>query len=232
MYFRPLDVTSQKIAKNMLERGLVSNKKIFSLSGARGLGKSVVVSQVMADLKESEFIWFYGKCTPITQLTPGGLIQDILLNLFNLPNFCLNSLKFKKDATRFFQNEFPYLSYSEVLDFLNFLYPAKFGVFEDLMINKNKTFDFLNKIFDNIVYNSKFVFVIDNFDNIDGFSYEFLNSFIRKDNVWDNLKLLLIYNEAKPAKGFFNFQDATKSVVIVAHGQGGGVFFERAGWEV
>lgn len=210
----PAKFVSQKIAKNMLERGLVSNKKIFSLSGARGLGKSVVVSQVMADLKESEFIWFYGKCTPITQLTPGGLIQDILLNLFNLPNFCLNSLKFKKDATRFFQNEFPYLSYSEVLDFLNFLYPAKFGVFEDLMINKNKTFDFLNKIFDNIVYNSKFVFVIDNFDNIDGFSYEFLNSFIRKDNVWDNLKLLLIYNEAKPAKGFFNFQDATKSVYL------------------
>ena len=27
-------------------------------------------------------------------------------------------------------------------------------------------------------------------------------------------------------------EDATKSVVIVAHGQGGGVFFERAGWEV
>lgn len=210
----PAKFVSQKIAKSMLERGILSGKKIFSLSGARGIGKSVVVSQIMADLQNDGFFWFYGKCTPITQLTCGGLIQDILFNIFNLPNFCINSIKFKKDATRFFQNEFPYLSMNEVYDFLNFLYPARFGTFEDLLKNKEKTFKLLNKIFDNIIQNNKFIFVIDNFDNIDGFSYEFLNTYIRKDNVWNSLKILLIYNEIKPVKGYFNTKEPEKTTYL------------------
>lgn len=210
----PAKFVSQKIAKSMLERGLLSNKKIFSLSGPRGIGKSVVVAQIISELAENKFIWLYGKCTPITQLTPGGLIQDILFNIFNLPNFCINSLKFKKDATKFFQNEFPYLSNSEVYDFLNFLYPAQFGTFEDLLINKTKTYSLLNKIFDNIIAANKFIFVIDNFDNVDGFSYEFLYHFIKKENVWSNLKLLLVYEEAKPAKGYFNFSEADKNTYL------------------
>lgn len=210
----PAKFVSQKTAKSMLERGLLSNKKIFSLSGARGIGKSIVTAQIIQELADSKFIWLYGKCTPITQLTPGGLMQDILLNLFNLPNFCINSLKFKKDATTFFKNEFPYLSDEEVFDFLNFLYPAQFGTFEDLLLNKSKTYSLLNKIFDNIISENKFVFVIDNFDNIDGFSYEFLHNFVKKDNVWDKLKLLLVYNEAKPAKGYFNFTEADKNTYL------------------
>lgn len=207
----PAKFVSQKVAVNMLERGILSDKRIFSVSGARGIGKSVVISKVMADLKQKQFVWLYGKCTPITQLTPGGLIQDILFNLFNLPNFCINSLKFKKDATQFFQNEFPYLSNEEVLEFLNFLYPTQFGTFEDLFVNKIKTYDFLNKIFENIIYGGKFVIVIDNFDNIDGFSYEFITEFLKKDNINSNLKLLLVYNEPKPAKGYFDFKGFDKN---------------------
>lgn len=201
----PAKFVSQEAAKNTLVKGILNHsKKILSLSGDRGIGKSVVLSHVMNALKEKHYVWFYGKCTPITQLTPGGLIQDMMLNLFNLPNFCLNSLKFKKDATKFFQNEFPYLNHAEVYDFLNFLYPAQMGTFEDLLINKTKTFDLLNKIFDKIIAYSKFVIVVDNFENIDGFSYEFLSEFIKKENIWHELNLLLLYNEPKPAKGYFN----------------------------
>lgn len=210
----PAKFVSQELAKSFLERGILSNKKIFSLSGARGVGKSVVVSQIISDLKDKNLGWLYGKCTPITQLTPGGLIQDVLFNIFNLPNFCLNSLKFKKDATSFFQNEFPYLSNPEVFDFLNFLYPSQFGTFEDLPVNKSKTFHILSKIFDNIITGSQFVLIIDNFDYVDGFSYEFLNTFIKENRALDNLKLLLIYNEAKPAKGYFNFTDIDKNTYL------------------
>ena len=51
----------------------------------------------------------------------------------------------------------------------------------------------------------KFIIIIDNFDFIDGFSYEFLSHFIKKENVWKNLKLVLLYSEAKPSKGYFYF---------------------------
>ena len=154
-------VVDQNLAKSLLEKAILSSdKKIISLSGSRGVGKSYVLAQTIQSLQNNDFIWFYGKCTPITQLTPGGYLQDVLFNLFNLPNFCINSLKFKKDATKLFQNKFPYLNNKEISDFLNFLYPSEFGSFEDLQENKTRSFNLLNKIFDKIIMYSKFVFVI------------------------------------------------------------------------
>ena len=77
----------------------------------------------MKDLKNIS--WIYGKCTPITQLTPAGLIQDMLLNTLKLPNFCVNDAQFKKDALNFFKNEFAELNDRELHNLLNFLYPDK-----------------------------------------------------------------------------------------------------------
>ena len=202
----PANLVSQQSAKNILVKGILSyDKKIFSLSGEKGIGKTVVLKAVMHDLKERNYSFLYGKCTPITQITPGGLIQDMLLNIFNLPNFCLSNLQFKKDASKFLKNEFPELNNNEIFDLINFLYPSKEGKFEDILTCKHTTFGFLNKVFDRITSNEKFLIVIDNFDFIDGFSYEFISRYIVKDNVWSNLKFLLIYNEAKPAKGYFYF---------------------------
>lgn len=196
------NLISQMSAKNILVRGILSkDKKIFSLSGEKGVGKSLVLKTIMQELKG--FSLLYGKCTPITQLTSGGLIQDILLNIFNLPNFCLSDVRFKKDAFKFFKNEFTELENFEITELINFLYPEKEGTFEEIFSNKNKTFSLLFKIFDTITSNGKFVIAVDNFDFIDGFSYEFLSRYIK--NIWSNLKLLLIYNEPKPAKGYFYF---------------------------
>ena len=204
----PTNLVSQQSAKNIIVKGILSkDKKIFSLSGEKGIGKTVVLKAIMQELSNKNFSWMYGKCTPITQLTPGGLIQDILLNLFNLPNFCLNNLQFKKDASKFFKNEFPNLSNSEVFDIINFLYPHKDGTFEEIVERKNCTFDFLNKVFDKITSENNFIFVVDNFDFIDGFSYEFLSHYIQKNRIWNDLKLLLVYNEPKPAKGYFYFPE-------------------------
>ncbi len=207
----PANLVSQQSARNILIKGILSkDKKILSLSGEKGSGKSLVLKAIMQSLQEKNISWLYGKCTPLTQITPGGLVQDILLNVFNLPNFCINNLDFKKNASQYFKNEFPMLSNNEVFDLLNFLYPIKEGTFENIVAAKNKTFEFLNKIFDKMTSLNKFVFVIDNFDFIDGFSYEFISKYIKKENIWPNLKLLLIYNEPKPSKGYFYFPENNK----------------------
>ena len=197
---------TQADAETLLGKAiLLEDKKIISLSGIRGVGKSYVLSRVIKNLQGEQFVWLYGKCSPITQFTSGGLIQDILFNLYDLPNFCINSPKFKKDAAKLFRNKFPYLNNEEIDDFLNFLYPVNFGMFEEISARKTKTFNLLNKIFDNIVLYSKFIIVADNFDDVDGLSYEFLHSYIKKESVYKDLKLLLIYSGVKPSKGYFNF---------------------------
>ena len=206
--FATQNLVAQQSAKNILVKNILSDdKKIFSLSGPKGTGKTLVISHIINELKEKNYVWFYGSCTPITQLTPGGLLQDIILNLFNLPNFCINNNKFRKDATKYFQNEFPYLEPQEVGDLLNFLYPTKNGTFETMLAGKTRHFELLTKIFEKIIQYSRFVIVVNNFEYIDGYSYEFLNNFIKKDNVFGDLKLLIVYNEHKPAKGFFYFPE-------------------------
>ena len=133
---------TQADAETLLGKAILSeDKKIISLSGIRGVGKSYVLSRVIKNLQGEQFVWLYGKCSPITQFTSGGLIQDILFNLYDLPNFCINSPKFKKDAAKLFRNKFPYLNNEEIDDFLNFLYPVNFGMFEEISARKTKTFN-------------------------------------------------------------------------------------------
>jgi len=205
----------QTAAKNIIEKGILSeDKKIFSISGSKGIGKTVVFKSIVNDMKNEQLSWIYGKCTSVTQLTSGGLIQDILLNLFNLPNFCINNARFKKDASKFFKNEFKELSEDEIFDLINFLYPSNEGIFENIVSSKINTFSLLNKVFDKIIALNKFVIVIDNFSFIDGFSYEFLYNFIQKENVWENLKLLLMNNEYRPSKGYFYYPNCEDDVYL------------------
>lgn len=122
----PANLISQESAKNVLIKGILSRrqKNQCSLSGEKGIGKTIVLKSVMQALMDKHYSWLYGKCTPITQLTSGGLIQDILLNLFNLPNICINNMQFKKEASKFFRTEFPDLTNNEVFYHLKLFIPA------------------------------------------------------------------------------------------------------------
>lgn len=194
-------------AIEILQDGLKSkDKKIFSITGEKGLGKSSILKNAVNILGKDKYEWCIGKCTQLTQLTPGGVVQDMLLNLFKLPNYYVNDEELQKEAIRFFSNEFRFLNQTEISDFLNFLYNSKDGNYEDIIINKKRTFDILNKIFDAFCDTGKFIFVIDNLDFIDGFSIEFLTNFMRRDYNWKNLKFIAIYNEHKPVSSFFGIE--------------------------
>lgn len=182
------------------------DQKIFSITGPKGCGKSTLLKSVMNNLAQNNLQWCIGKCTQLTQLTPGGVVQDMLLNLFKLPNYYINNEELKKDAQDFFTNEFRFLTPNEISDFLNFLYNSKDGNYEDIIINKKKTFEILIKIFDAFCRTGRFIFVVDNFDFIDGFSIEFLTNFMKQNNNWKNLKFIVIYKDHKPVSSFFGIE--------------------------
>lgn len=202
------ELHSQQKAKEILTGGLISpDKKIISLSGPKGVGKSIVLKSVMHELKEESITWLFGECTAITQLSPFGLIQDILLTFFNVTNFCADSLKLKKDSQKFFQSEFPTLTNDEIFNLLNLIYPTNTDYFENILQNKDKTFVFLRKVFKTIIENTSTVFVIENFDFIDGLSYEFLHGLLDSEFLSKSFKILLTYNEIRPARGYLYSAD-------------------------
>ena len=188
------------------------NKKIISLTGEKGCGKTSVLYSVLKNIDDKNVC--FGKCTPLTQLTPGGVVQDMLLNLFSLPNFGIDNPTLKKNANEFFSKEFKFLQPPEIADLINFIYNFNDGHYEDIIINKKRTYSVLNKIFNVFISSGKFIFVIDNFDFIDGFSAEFWTNFIRNDKNWNNLKFIAVYNEPKPVCGFFGFADKNPNSYI------------------
>lgn len=199
---------SQQKAKELIIEGIVNPQiKIISLSGQKGIGKSVVLKSAINDFQGHNVTWLLGECTAISQLSPCGLIQDILLTFFNVANFCSDNLKLKKDSQKFFQHEFPTLNNEEIFSLLNFLYPSNLDYFENILKNKEKTFTFLEKVFKTIIENNKTVIIIDNFDLIDGLSYEFLHNLLSKDFSIKNLKILLTYNDLRPARGYLYDQN-------------------------
>lgn len=181
------------------------NKKVISVTGEKGCGKTSVLYSAIKQVSDKNIC--LGKCTQLTQLTPGGVVQDMLLNLFSLPNFGVNNPELKKNAQEFFSKEFKFLEPPEVLDLINFIYSFTDGNYEDIIINKKRTYSILNKIFEAFISSGRFIFVVDNFDLIDGFSAEFLTNLIRKDKNWNNLKFIAIYNDPKPICGFFGLDD-------------------------
>lgn len=205
--FSPTLVNANQAADILIDGIHSSDKKMFSIAGDKGIGKTFLLRKVVKALEEEKLHWCIGKCTPLTQVTPGGVIQDMLLNLFQLPNYCINNDELQRDASKFFSNEFSFLNDKEISDFINFLYNFKDGDYEDIIINKHRTFDILMRIFEAFVNTKKFVFVIDNFDFIDGFSIEFFTNFMQKDSVWKTLKFIAIYNNYKPISSFFCFED-------------------------
>ena len=202
-----LKEASEKLVKEINSK----DKKIFSINAPKGAGKSTVFRIVVKSLENQHYQWCIGKCTPLTQLTSGGVIQDMLLNLFRLPNFCVNSDDLKRNAVSFFSKEFHFLNKDEILVFFNFIYNHIDGNYEDIIINKKQTYKILNKIFDAFVATGKFIFVVDNFDFIDGFSAEFLSNFIQRENNRKNLKFIAIYNEYRPVSAFFEYDSRNKS---------------------
>jgi tetratricopeptide (TPR) repeat protein len=60
----------------------------------------------------------------------------------------------------------------------------------------------LKKVFETIVSANKTVFVLDNFNQIDGMSYEFLSYLVNSDLIQKQCKFILTYSEMRPVRGY------------------------------
>ena len=52
--------------------------------------------------------------------------------LFNVNNFCSDTMQLKKGSIKFFKEDFPTLSNNEILDLLNLLYPENVDKYGEL----------------------------------------------------------------------------------------------------
>ena len=193
--------TQQMIKSKLLESVKNFDSRIITISGPSGIGKNLVLRSAINDLKNANLIWLMGTCTQTSQLSPFGYFQDLLLTFFNINNFCPDTLQLKKNSIKFFKQDFPSLSNNEIIDLLNLLYPDTLDIYENIYFNKTRTFTMMKKVITTILAKTKAVFVIDNFEYIDGMSYDFLKELLNEQEIINNAKFIIISSITKPGLG-------------------------------
>lgn len=203
LYYPKMD--SQQKAKAKLIEGIKDiDKKIITIAGDSGIGKNLIVRYAYSELKNVKLTWLFGSCNQVTQLSPFGYFQDLILEFFKINNFCLDTLQLKKSTLKFFKKDFPSLSNSEIIDLLNMLYPESTDIYENLYFNKSKMFVIIKKVILTIVEKMKAIFIIDGFENIDGMSYDFLKELLNEDLILERSKFIIISTQSKPGLGLIS----------------------------
>ena len=193
--------SQQKVKARLLDSIKDADKTIITLNGESGIGKDLVLRYTINELKNAKLLWLWGTCTQVTQLSPFGYFQALLLTFFNVNNFCPDTLQLKKNSVKFFKQDFPTLSNAEILDLLNFLYPENLDKYENIYYNKAKMFNIMKKVLLTIIEKIKAVLVIDDFENIDGMSFDFLKEILKDDYFLERCKFILISKIVKPGMG-------------------------------
>ncbi len=208
MHFASMN-SQQKVKAKLIDGIKNADSRIITLAGESGCGKNLVLRHVISELKNAKLIWLMGTCTQTSQLSPFGYFQDLLLTFFNINNFCPDTLQLKKNSLKFFKQDFPSLNNNEILDLLNFLYPENLDKYENIYFNKAKMFSIIKKVLLTIVEKTKVIFIIDNFDYIDGMSFDFIKELLEEDLIIEKSKFIILSMSSKPGMGIVSSKKLT-----------------------
>ena len=198
----PLDEKEQLEVKNLIVNSLMNSESPFcSLISADGNGKSYVLDFVKQDLSGAKIILLSMEATPVTQLSPFGVFQDLFLCASGMPNYFVEGQQKETDVIKSIEQNFSLTSDDACLLF-NFLYPSKTSFYEEILHNKITTFNLVKKIFTNVKARGEVVLVIDDFDLIDASSFELLAELF-KDGIFDSsFKLFVTSHTQRNIDGF------------------------------
>ena len=203
--------TQQKVKSKLIDAINNDNCKIITISGESGCGKNLVLNSVINEFKNKNILWLYGNCSQVSQLSPFGYFQNLLLMFFNINNFCPDTLQLKRNSLKIFKQDFPTLTNNEILDLLNLLYPDNLDKYENIYYNRNKTQDLIKKVILTIVEKIDTVFVIDNMEFIDGMSYGFIKELLLNDTIVQKCKFVFLQKEFKPGLGLISAPKLAKT---------------------
>ena len=180
-------------------------KHVIAINGPEGSGKTAVLKQVERNLVDDGYLFLFGSCTPLLQITSFGFFQDAFLRLMGFPPFTKSIEAFVKGFKESdFASHFSFLSPQEINSFLNIFYPSEEDKFENILNNKEKMFELLEKVIKSFSLNQNLVLAIDNFDLLDGASYDFIVYLLNKGYFTNRLKLVVTYQEDKAIQTYFN----------------------------
>lgn len=190
-----------------------NNAVITAVCSEEGMGKSTIIKSFIESLNQKGIVPILAECSESVKVAPFGTVRDFLLKLLTLPDLHPDAQTFFGEETKkLFEQNFETLNNSEIINFMNFLYPTMHAGFDSIIDNKNATYNLLEKIFVSITTKNQAVFIIDDFDYIDNASFDFIENLIRKQIINNNTKLFISYRERKSARLYFDKDIASQDI--------------------
>ncbi len=212
------DFSSISIQQEVVEKVTTSlktsiTKHIIALQGSEGCGKTAVLKQTADILQNDGFLFLYGSCTPLLQITSFGFFQDAFLRIMGFPPYTKTTESFFKDFKKsHFYSMFSFLNSEELELFLNIFYPVQKDKFENILVNKQVMFSILEKVIKSFSLNVNLIIAIDNFELLDGASYDFIVYMLEKGYFNDRVKLIAAYQENKKIQSYFDLNNVNENI--------------------
>ena len=214
----PLELDNIEIQQNAVKKvvSLIKksiNKHVIAVNGAAGSGKSAVLKQVKNYFITDKYVVLYGSCTPLLQITSFGFFQDAFLRILGFPPYANSIEAFRADFKKSnLEDAFNFLTPKELDLFLNIFYPSQKDKFENILINKDIMFQILEKVIKSFLINNNIIIAIDNFELLDGASYDFILYMLEKGYFNNRLKLLVAYQENKSIQNYFDLDSIDENI--------------------
>jgi len=189
------------------------DKDIIALNGPEGSGKSAVLNQLSRHLSNEGYLVLYGSCTPLVQITSFGFFQDAFLRMMKFPPYIQSTELFIKEFKKSnYAKLFSFLNGSDLALFLNILYPSQKDIFDNILKNKEKIFSILERVIKTFISNRRTIILIDNFELLDGASYDFIVHLIKRGLLGSKLKFIAAYQGDKEIKSYFDISGIDKDI--------------------
>ena len=201
----PITIQPEAVEKTLHLLTTSLNKHIIAINGPEGSGKTAILNQVCSAIENKGFVSLYGSCTPLVQITSFGFFQDAFLRMMGFPPYTNSIESFTKEFKKSnFSKVFSSMNTSESNLFINMLYPSQKDAFENILTNKKRMFAVLEKALKSFLTDNNLIIIIDNFELLDGASYDFINHILKKGFFNNRLKLLVAYQENKAIQSYFD----------------------------
>lgn len=184
---------NQSEIKNLAVNSLMNSADcvLSALISSEGYGKSYVLNQIKQDLSAANITILSMESTPITQLSPFGVFQDLFMSSMGLANYFVDGQQKESDFIKSIEQGLG-LTSDDASVMFDFLYPVKTARFEEILHNKEKIKNLIKKIFSNLKTRGEIVLTIDDFDLIDASSFELLVDLYKQDVLCNNFKIFVL----------------------------------------
>ena len=200
-----IEVQPEAVEKAVKSITTSISKHILAIHGPSGCGKTAVLRQTQQCLSKKNWLFLFGSCTPLLQITSFGFFQDAFLRIMGFPPYTNSFEAFFKDFKKSpLAKIFNFLNDDELSIFLNIIYPSQKDKFENISKNKQLMFTILEKVIKSFSLNNNLVITIDNFELLDGASYDFIVYMLQNGYFNNRLKLLIAYEEDKQVQSYFD----------------------------